>query len=100
MSLLLDKVQSDPQLKADADRGVIRGPQLAMVELQLRKLHLAGQKRAALNEATTEQQDAQHDREETTSEGTDSGETQDLAEAVLIYYKQLGHMLSCAIDLR
>lgn len=95
MTLLLEKVQSDPQLKADADRGVIRGPQLAMVELQLRKLQLAGQKQAALHEATTE-----HDREENTPEGTDSGETQDLAEAVLSYHKQLGHMLSCAIDLR
>lgn len=69
---LLQGLHSNPQTKADAAKGIIRGPQLAVVELQLRKLKVA--------------------------QGRDS--CQGLADAIVSYYQQLGHMLSCAADLR
>ncbi|KAL3136699.1 hypothetical protein ABBQ38_005934 [Trebouxia sp. C0009 RCD-2024] len=124
---LLAKVDSDPKLRADAARGIIRGPQLAVVELELRKL--------ACSKADTigrsQGHDGQHmgeqrreggvaERQDSTTAGSNKGhnghtkgeqegqgvqverqeETRALAEAVLAYYRQLGHMLSCAVDLR
>ena len=111
-------LQSSPQTNADAAKGIIRGPQLAAVELQLRKLLLlAPASAASINpEQPTANQAQQRnglqagmeasDADATAgaaSGAADSGradESQPLAEAVLAYYKQLGHMLSCASDLR
>ena len=111
---LLAKVRSDPQLKADAERGVIRGPQLALVELQLRKLDLSGRRqKASTSPELHGQQEPQEAGEGQQREGqqkegqqVERGKwatkdvTRSLAEAILSYYKQLGHMLSCAVDLR
>lgn len=104
---ILQAVASDPQTQADAAKGIIRGPQLAVVELQLRKLKLS-QAAASIpvTNTRTEQQpgagsEQQHGAGSSSlpeSHCTDS--TQAVAEAVLSYYKQLGHMLSCAADLR
>lgn len=91
MQQLLAKIQSDPKMKADAARGIIRGPQLAQLELELRKLAYPKQGRDG-------QQGAGHRREEELAERQER--TRALAEAVLHYYLQLGHMLSCAVDLR
>ncbi|KAL3145468.1 hypothetical protein ABBQ32_003295 [Trebouxia sp. C0010 RCD-2024] len=124
---LLAKVDSDPRLKADAARGIIRGPQLAVVELQLRKLAC----QMADTTGSSQGHDGQHmgedrreggaaERQTSTTAGNNEGhnghtkggqerqgvqverqeETRALAEAVLAYYRQLGHMLSCAVDLR
>ena len=107
---LINKVQSDPQLRTDAARGVIRGPQLALVELQLHKLALSVGKATEHEQDTEGQQTAGQGKEEQDSarqplggEGSNREHedvTRGLAEAVLSYYKQLGHMLSCAVDLR
>jgi len=102
---LLDKVDSDPQMKADAARGVIRGPQLALVELQMRKLLLTGERTKGPKQADNGLQGSQQVGEQNQDEGRNGKNpegdmTRALAEAILSYYKQLGHMLSCAVDLR
>lgn len=125
---LLAKVQSDPKLKADAARGIIRGPQLALVELELRRLThsradtrgtsqehpgqpLGGDKRegaGAERQSGTTAGNAEggngHDMREQERQGAKDAKQQEdtgaLAEAVLAYYQQLGHMLSCAVDVR
>ncbi|DBA84768.1 TPA: hypothetical protein ACH3X1_005807 [Trebouxia sp. C0004] len=102
---LLDKVDSDPQMKADAARGVIRGPQLALVELKMRKLVLPGERtngtKQAGNRLQGSQQEGESNEDEEQSGKNSKGDTtRALAEAILSYYKQLGHMLSCAVDLR
>ena len=132
---LLTKIESDPKLKGDAARGVIRGPQLAQVELALRKLAYTKQGRdgqegrgqqkreaaiQSMNCNTDEGCGGQLKEEPERQEGQAEGqslpakgehgregvqaerqeETRALAEAVLTYYRQLGHMLSCAVDLR
>lgn len=102
---LLDKVKSDPKMKADAARGVIRGPQLALVELQMRKLALTGERKERPQQADNGPQGSQQGGEPNQDEGQDGKNsegdfTRALAEAILKYYKQLGHMLSCAVDLR
>ncbi len=102
---LLDKVDSDPQMKADAARGVIRGPQLALVELQMRKLVLTGERTKGPKQAGNGPQGSQQGGEQTQDEEQDGKNlegdmTRALAVAILSYYKQLGHMLSCAVDLR
>ena len=135
---LLDKLQNDPKLKADAAKGFIRAPQLALVELQLRKLDAShphqrptlghqtavnGQQWAesqvqtnAHQAAANGQQQAEPERHANDHQAAANGQQQaepkrqangingdasrSLAEAVWSYYKQLGHMLSCAIDLR
>ena len=124
---LLAKVESDPKLKTDAARGTIRGPQLALVELELRKL--ACPKADAIGAIPghdgqqmggPEREGGVAERQGSTTAGTCEGrdghlkgeqegqvgraarqeKTRALAEAVLAYYRQLGHMLSCAVDLR
>ena len=132
---LLTKIKSDPRLKGDAARGVIRGPQLAQVELELRRLTYTKQgrngkegKEQQKREAAIESMDCstaegcggqlkgQPERQEGRVEGQSlpakgeqgregmqaerQEESRALAEAVLTYYRQLGHMLSCAVDLR
>ena len=100
---LLDKVDSDPQMKADAARGVIRGPQLALVELQMRKLVLTGERTHGSRQADKRLQKSQQAGEQNEGQNGKNQEgdpTRALAEAILSYYKQLGHMLSCAADLR
>jgi len=102
---LLDKVDSDPQMKADAARGSIRGPQLALVELQMRKLLLTGERTKGPKQADNGLQGSQQVGEQNQDEGRNGKNpegdmTRALAEAILSYYKQLGHMLSCAVDLR
>lgn len=102
---LLDKVNSDPQMKADAARGVIRGPQLALVELQMRKLVQTGERTEGPKQADSGWQGSQQGGKQTEDEGQDGKNpegdmTRALAEAILSYYKELGHMLSCAVDLR
>ena len=130
---LLTKVHSDPKLRGDAARGVIRGPQLAQVELELRKLACTkqwheGQEGQEGKGQHSERQDSNiaegHSRkpqeepkrqvvEAEGCSGWAKGEqerqgvqaerqegTRALAEAVLTYYQQLGHTLSCAVDLR
>ena len=100
---LLDKVDSDPQMKADAARGVIRGPQLALVELQMRKLVLTAERTQGSKQADERLQKSQQGGEQNEGQnGKNRGgdTTTALAEAILSYYKQLGHMLSCAADLR
>lgn len=111
-------LQSNVQTKADAEKGVIRGPQLAAVELQLRKLLLAARAPTAssaqpLEAAQAQKQNghapgrdtaASHDNADGHADQPvkpiEGGSSQALAEAVLAYYDQLGHMLSCASDLR
>lgn len=91
---------SSPQSKADAAKGVIRGPQLATVELQLRQLRLAD---AASSSQPASQQTEELNGQDLAASGSDATEmdrSQALAEVVLGYYQQLGHMLSCAADLR
>ncbi len=105
MHELLDKVDSDPQMKADAARGSIRGPQLALVELQMRKLLLTGERTKGPKQADNGLQGSQQVGEQNQDEGRNGKNpegdmTRALAEAILSYYKQLGHMLSCAVDLR
>lgn len=125
---LLDKVQSDPSLKAAAARGVIRGPQLAQVELELRKLahtpaaaeangtrpdgqqkeelpqeamEADGQAETAKGGCPVETNGQQKAEQQKAVVGSNrQGDSRSLAEAVLSYYRQLGHMLSCAVDLR
>lgn len=127
---LLTKVHSDPKLRGDAARGVIRGPQLAQVELELRKLActkqwLNGQEEKGQNverqDSNTAEGHSWKPQEEPERQGVEAegcsgwakGEqerqgvqaerqegTRALAEAVLTYYQQLGHTLSCAVDLR
>ena len=130
---LLTKVHSDPKLRGDAARGVIRGPQLAQVELELRKLACTrqwregqegqegkGQHSERQNSNTAERHTWQPKEEPETqgveakgcsgwAKGEQEGQgvqaerqegTRALAEAVLTYYQQLGHTLSCAVDLR
>ena len=102
---LLDKVDSDPQMKADAARGVIRGPQLALVELQMRKLDQTSERIKWAKQAYSGPQGSQQGGEPNKDEGQDGKNpggdaTRALAEAILSYYKELGHMLSCAVDLR
>ena len=129
---LLTKVWSDPKLRGEAAKGVIRGPQLAQVELELRKVVYTKQRHAEQEgtgqqrrEAVVERQDSntvgghswqpkeEPERQGGKAEGCSgraTGEqemqaerqegTRALAEAVLTYYQQLGHMLSCAVDLR
>ena len=124
---MLSKVQSDPYLKAAAARGVIRGPQLAQVELELRKLisayggtkadstRFTGQQKEQLPQEAMEPDgqadtakgshvghNGQHKAEQQRAVvGSDrQGNSRSLAQAVFGYYKQLGHMLSCAVDLR
>lgn len=91
---LLQKVSSDPQMKADAARGVIRGPQLALVELQLRKLDIVVVEKVGAAEHAKQESGKQE------QDNVDGDVFRSLAEAVLSYFKQLGHMLSCAVDLR
>ena len=96
---ILQAVASDPQTQADAAQGILRGPQLAVVELQLRKLKLSQAAASIpLTNSQTEQQLGAGPSSLPETQLTDS--TQAVAEAVLSYYKQLGHMLSCAADLR
>lgn len=102
---LLDKVDSDPQMKADAARGVIRGPQLALVELQMRKLVLTGKRTEGPKQVVKGLQGSQQGGQQSQDEGQDgknpAGDmTRALAEAIVSYYKELGHMLSCGVDLR
>lgn len=131
---LLTKVDSDTKLRGDAARGVIRGPQLAQVELELRKLPYSkqghegqegkgqqrgeavvgkpdtntaeGHSRQAKGEperqgGEAEGRSGQKGEQERQGEQAERQEgTRALAEAVLTYYRQLGHMLSCAVDLR
>ncbi|DBA69455.1 TPA: hypothetical protein ACH3X2_012800 [Trebouxia sp. C0005] len=102
---LLDKIDTDPQMQADAARGVIRGPQLALVELQMRKLVLTGERTEGSKQADHGLQGSQHGGQQDQDERQDGKKlegdiTRALAEAVLSCYKQLGHMLSCAVDLR
>lgn len=114
---LLTKVQADPKLREDAARGVIRGPQLAQVELELRKLAYVKQVRSRLKAQGQHREQVSAKRQEgSTAEGHcdqpkgepegqgEQGERQEgsraLAESVLTYYRLLGHMLSCAVDLR
>lgn len=113
---LLTKVHSDPKLREDAARGVIRGPQLAQVELELRKIAHDRQRRTGLQEKGQMEEVAAKRQDGNTTEGhrkQPKGEpegqgvqaerqegTRALAESVLTYYRQLGHMLSCAVDLR
>ena len=132
---LLTKVESDPKLRGDAARGVIRGPQLAQVELELRKMAYIKQrherqegKEQQRREALVVEQDsntaeghswqpkgeperqgdeaegrnaqAKGEQERQGEQAESQEETRALAEAVLTYYRQLGHMLSCAADLR
>ncbi len=102
---LLDKVKSDSQMKADAARGVIRGPQLALVELQMRKLVQTGERTEGSRQADNGLQGSQQGGDINKDVGQDGKNpegdmTRALAEAILSYYKELGHMLSCAVDLR
>ena len=102
---LLDKVKSDSQMKADAARGVIRGPQLALVELQMRKLVQTGERTEGSSQADNGLQGSQQGGDINKDVGQDGKNpegdmTRALAEAILSYYKELGHMLSCAVDLR
>ena len=114
---LLTKVQSDPKLREDAARGVIRGPQLAQVEFELRKLAHDKQRHTGLQEKGQQGEEVAVERQDgsTTAghceqpKGEPEGQgvqaerqegTKALAESVLTYYRQLGHMLSCAVDLR
>ena len=114
---LLKTIQEEPKLKADAARGYIRAPQLALVELQLRRLDLlqqpftenqghadVQQKAESISKGQTtpvdDLQDADSDSKGHEAPDSTTDITRGLAEAVLTYYKQLGHMLSCAADLR
>ena len=77
---LLEKVSSDPQL--------------ALVELQLRKLNIVVVEKVGVAEHAKQGSGKQEQN------NTDGDVFRSLAEAVLSYFKQLGHTLSCAVDLR
>lgn len=99
---LLQGLTSSPQTKADAAKGIIRGPQLAIVELQLRQLRLADA--ASSSQPASQQTQELNGHQVLAASGSEVIKTYDrsqaLAEALLGYYQQLGHMLSCAADLR
>ena len=103
---LLQRLMGNPQTKIDAAKGIIRGPQLAMVELQLRHLRLANKAISGqpASQPASQQTELLNGHQNSAASGSDATQrderSQALAEAVLSYYQQLGHMLSCAADLR
>ncbi len=65
----------------------LRGPSLAAVDLEARKLSLAERRSSGQSASSTGQQEGKPD-------------TPDLAAAVLRYIERVGHLASCATDLR
>lgn len=96
---LLSELYSNPKTEQDAVKGIIRGPQLAAVELQLRRLKLAS---LGSSSAVRPDDVSTTAASQTLAADVDQGKdrSQGLAVAILGYYQQLGHMLSCAADLR
>lgn len=96
---LLTGLHSNPKTKEDAAKGIIRGPQLAAVELHLRRLKLAS---LSSSSAVTSHKDVSAKAAPHTlaPDADQEDRSQGLADAILSYYQQLGHMLSCAADLR
>ena len=64
-----------------------RGPSLAAVDVEARKLSLAERRSSGQTASSTGQQEGKPD-------------TPDLAAAVLRYFERVGHLASCAADLR